>query len=116
VRLGSPSAATVFHVGGGVGLVDLGGQTYSIDAYGTGTNRAFFSGTVATGAAFKLGPSLALRLDAEEYVFRAHFQCRYTRNTRGVCWAVNQGGTPSAASLQNDLVVSLGLAARVNYD
>ncbi len=113
VRLGPPDATVAFHVGGGVGLVDHGGDAYTSDVNLQSSGARFFSGVVAAGAAFKLGSSLALRFDAEDYVFKAQFQCRYTYTASGVCWAVNQGGTSTSSKLQNDLVLSLGLAIRV---
>jgi hypothetical protein len=113
VRLGQPDASVAFHVGGGVGVVEHGGAAYTSDIYLQSSGASFFSGIVAAGAAFKLGSSLALRVDAEDYVFKAQFQCRHTYGASGVCWAVNQGGTNTSSKLQNDLVLSLGLAVRV---
>lgn len=112
VRFSAPDAPAQFYLGGGLGHVFLGGDTYSIDAYGQGTSTSV-GGIASLGTAFKLGPSLALRLDAEDYIFQASFQCRYTQGTRGVCWGVNQSGSPSASELQNDVVLSVGLAFRV---
>jgi hypothetical protein len=112
LRLSAPDALAQFYVGGGLGHVFLGGDTYSIDGYGEGTSTGV-GGVASLGTAFKLGPSFALRLDAEDYIFQASFQCRFTHGTRGVCWGVNQGGSPSASELQNDVVLSVGLAFRV---
>lgn len=108
VRQGSPDATPAFHVGGGVGIVDYGGPAYSFGDLQSG--HASFSGIVTGGATFGLSSSLAMRLDAEDYVFIAHFQCSYNYQDRGVCAAVNQGGQNSSSKLQNDLVLSLGLA------
>ena len=107
VRLGSPDAAAAFHVGGGLAIVDHGGPAYNYGDLQSGS--ASFGGIVAGGATFRLA-SLAMRLDAEDYVFIAHFQCSYNYQARGVCAAVNLAGNNSSSKLQNDLVLSLGLA------
>ena len=113
-RVSPAAATTTFHVGGGIGLVGHGGAAYTVDTYERNRTTAV-SGILTAGAAFRLGQSLALRVDAEDYLFPTDFHCRYTYGTRGVCWAVNQAGTPSSSTLQNDLVLSLGLAVRVGW-
>jgi hypothetical protein len=87
-----PGAPTSFHFGVGVCLVNYGGAAYS-DAHGTSR----LGGTMGEGVALKMDSSLALRLDAELYLFKAQF---------------NDGsGTPTTHSqFQNDFVLSVGLA------
>jgi hypothetical protein len=90
VRVSPPGAPTSFHVGGGLGLVGHGG-----DAYGT-SGMTRFGGILGAGVAFKAGSLLALRLDAEDHLYNAHF---------------SSGGTSkSDYKFQNDLVLSVGLA------
>jgi len=81
-----------FYVSGGVGLVAHGGGGYA----GTnGTTR--FGGVLGAGTRFNIGRSLAVRAEAEDYVFSATFTDPTT-------------GTGTNARFQNDLVFSLGLA------
>jgi len=97
----------VFRLGGGVGLVGHGGAGY---AGASGATR--LAGTVSAGAAFKLGASaLTLRLDAEDYLYGAHFSATsFTCTTNlGLCGVVKRDPY-TKSRFQNDVVLSLGLA------
>jgi hypothetical protein len=91
LRLSPPGAPTSFNFGVGVCLVNYGGDAYT-DAYGTSR----LGGKLGEGVAWKVDSSLALRLDAEVYLFNAQF---------------NDGASTSTTSrFQNDFVLSVGLA------
>ncbi len=112
VRLSPADAATSLHVGGGVGLVGHRGDAYAggPNSGVGGTSRV--GGIVLVGGTFKLGPSpLALRLDVEDYVFRAHFDnLSACLSEFGVCELMSGAPAATRAKLQNDLVVSFGVA------
>lgn len=112
VRLLAANGTTGIHLGSGVGRVSYGGPAYSItDGFLQANGTTFSSWLVTAGAAFRLGQSVALRIDVEEYVYSTSFRCRSTVNAAGICWAVSRGAL--ASERQNDLVASLGLAIRV---
>jgi hypothetical protein len=110
----NPSGNAIWHVGGGVGGVGYRGDAYNgaklADPYLQAIHQTFSSAVVSAGTTIKPGRIMALRLDAEDYIFRAHFQCRSTNGGSGICFASPGVSTPK---LQNDLVLSLALSAGI---
>ena len=111
VRLTDPAAATVMHVGGGIGRVGYGGDAYCCDIYLQTTGTTFLTGVVNAGAVFRMGPLLALRADAEDYLYHTRFQCRSGGGGPVACYFLG-GGSHSAG--QMDVVMSLGLELRLS--
>ncbi|HVH32269.1 MAG TPA: hypothetical protein VNA31_11510 [bacterium] len=108
-RLGAPQARARFHVGGGLGLVRYGGDAYlwyGSTSTGHGGSATFFSGIANVGYTFQLTRSMALRVDAEDYVFAPHFDT-CSRGVSGVCYVVWPGG--ATTSLQHQLAWSVGV-------
>lgn len=117
----------LLRLGGGVGFVSRGGAAYR-DTDGRpgvcGTSR--FAGVVSTGAGFKFGRSgLALRLDAEDYVYSSglyvhgespgcggygQYQCRGLDQVCNYFEPASLTSAPPPNKSQNDLVLSLGFA------
>lgn len=88
-RFGLPTGIASFHIGGGGALVARGGAAYE----GTqGTSD--FGGIANVGASFTLGPMIAIRLDAEDYITSAKFEA---------------DADETESKLQNDLVFSAGV-------
>lgn len=102
------SGPVLFRLGGGLGLVAHGGRAY----IHTGGATAL-AGVASGGLAIKwYGSRLTLRFDAEDYLFKPHLSAEpgcdrggYT----GVCGHIMRL-TGYRSPLQNDLVVSAGLA------
>jgi len=109
-------------LGGGVGLVSRGSGAYSDrDGSPSVCGTSSFAGVVSAGAGFKLGRGgVALRLDAEDYLYGARlyvngespgcgnqYQCRYYGRPQ-VCNLLE--GTSPVNKFQDDLVLSVGLA------
>jgi len=95
-----------------VGLVDHGGGAWNSDQSYHGP-KMFVGGIANAGAAVKPVGWLRLRFDAEDFVYFAHLgPCtRSGPGSGGVCdvfgeWAARTTG----ARLQNDLVLSVGIA------
>ena len=114
VRVNPAGDNTVFQAGGGVGRVGYRGAAYCggaapCDPYLRADVMTFPSKIVTAGAAFRPRRSVALRVDAEDYLFSASFSCRNGGHSPGVCFS----GTPYTPKRQNDFVVSLGVALRV---
>ena len=111
VRLNGPSANTLFHVGAGPARVRYGGPAYCgcNDVYLQMSGSTFDGWVAAAGALFNPSRLISLRLDAEDYMFRAYFACRNGGHSPGVC----NYGFPYTYKRQNDLVVSLGAALRL---
>jgi len=111
VRLNSPGANTVFHLGACPSRVRYGGPAYCgcNDVYLQMSGSTFDGWVAAAGALFNPSRLISLRLDAEDYRFRAYFACRSGGNSPGVC----NYGFARTYKRQNDLVVSLGAALRL---
>ena len=111
VRLNPPVAHTVFHVGGGWGRVSYGGPAYCgcNDVYLQGSGSTFDGWVAAAGAVFNPRRLISLRLDAEDYTFRAYFACRSGGHSPGVC----NYGSAYTHKRQHDLVVAVGAVIRV---
>src|SRR5205085_8030368 len=91
VSVTAPAAATALHVGGGIGSVGYGGAAYCCGTDLQTNGTTFLTGLVNAGAAFRLGPQLALRVEAEDYLYHTRCQCRFGRG-RGFVWYVLGGG------------------------
>jgi hypothetical protein len=113
VRLSPPGNAMTLHVGGGVGSVGYDGEAYGGSQFIGGGHgvTSDVAWIMNAGAVFRLGPRIALRLDAENYLFGINFPCRCCPSY-GVCWGVSSGDG-SRSARQADLVCSLGLAVRL---
>src|SRR5437899_5401735 len=112
LRVTPPQARAGLYVGSGVGLVDHGGEAWNSDASYHGP-KMFVGGIANAGAAVKPVGWLRVRFDAEDFVYFAHLgPCtRSGPGSGGVCdvfgeWAARTTG----ARLQNDLVLSVGIA------
>lgn len=111
VSLTAPAAATALHVGGGIGSVGYGGAAYCCDTYLQTNGTTFLTGVVNAGAVFRLNPQLALRVDADNYLYHTRFQCRSGGGGPVACYFL--GGGPHSAG-QMDVVMSLGLELRLS--
>ncbi len=108
-RVTPPAARAGLHVGGGIGIVGRGGPAYPDGEY-LGP-RASFGGIAVVGGVIKVASSLQWRFDAEDFIYFADVTCRRTGAGGGVCSAgATTGNTPTPSRLQNDVVLSLGLA------
>jgi hypothetical protein len=120
-RVSPPRSPWLLRLGAGIGFVSRGGAAYD-DTDGMsgvcGTTR--IAGVVSAGTGFKFGRSgLALRLDAEDYVYSSGLyvngedpgcggQCR---GLYQLCNYFEHGPSgPPPSRFQNDLVLSLGIA------
>jgi hypothetical protein len=92
VGFGPNAGSASWHLILGGGLVSHGGPAYD----GT-SGLTDFGGIAGVGAKFKVGPSLAIRVDVEDNLFSARF-------------TDDASGTQTASMFQNDLVLLLGLA------
>ena len=122
LRVTPPRSRVGLHVGAGLGLVTHGGFAYP-DWYAGPTT--FVSAIVKLGASINLTRRVAVRLDAEDFVFPAHVgRCFRTGAGGGVVcdlWdAVALGPLsglkvlPTPAVVQNDLVLSLALTVTLD--
>jgi len=111
VRLNGPDANTVFHLGAGPARVRYGGPAYCgcNDVYLQASGSTFDGWVAVAGALFNPSRLISLRLDVEDYEFRAYFACRNGGHSPGVC----NYGFPYTYKRQTDLVVSLGAALSV---
>jgi hypothetical protein len=110
LRVPLPAVRGVLLVGGGLGAVGHGGDAYP----GWYSGPKTFLGVIANlGGVSKLAGPVGLRFDAEDFVYPAHLgPCTRTGPGSGsVCDVVGETAGPSTGSrLQNDIVLSLGLA------
>jgi hypothetical protein len=118
LRVTSAMARVGLSLGGGVGLVTHGGFAYPPWYVGPVT---FLGGIANVGASIRLTKRVAVRLDAEDFIYSAHVG-RCTRSGApggGACdiWNAGELGsvgggfkvTPTASVVQNDLVLSVAL-------
>ena len=118
LRVTSAKARVGLQMGGGVGLVNHGGFAYPPWYAGPTT---FLGGIASVGASIRLTKRLAVRFDAEDFIYSAYVG-RCTRTGApggGACDIWNAGelgsggtssATPTASVVQNDLVLSVGFA------
>ena len=92
VGLGPNAGSTSWHLILGGGLVAHGGHGY--DGLSGLTD---LGGIAGVGARFKVGPSLAIRVDVEDNLFSARF-------------TDDASGAQTASKFQNDITISAGLA------
>jgi hypothetical protein len=92
VGLGPAGRSTSWHLTLGAGLVSHGGAGYE----GIG-GLSDFGGVVGIGAKFKVGKSLALRLDLEDNLYSAKF-------------TDTASGAETESKFQNDIALLVGLA------
>lgn len=69
-----------FYLGGGVGLVDLGGRAYNGVAVTTSV-----AGIVGAGVELKVASGGAVRIEADDYLFRPRFRFESCDQSDGVC-------------------------------
>ena len=106
LRVTPPAARAALQVAGGVGVV--GHQGYAYPPWYTGP-FSFVGGIVNASAVIKLVRWVGVRFDAEDFVHAAHLgPC--TRSIGGVCQVYNNSVPPTSSRLQNDLVLSVGVA------
>lgn len=92
VGFGPTAGSTSWHLILGGGMVAHGGPGYE----GT-SGLTDFGGIAGVGARFKVGPSLAIRVDVEDNLFSARF-------------TDDASGAQTASKFQNDITISAGLA------
>ena len=92
VGFGPNAGSTSWHLILGGGLAAHGGPAY--DGLSGLTD---FGGIAGVGARFKVGPSLAIRVDVEDNLYSARFTDDAT-------------GAQTASKFQNDITISAGLA------
>jgi len=116
LRVPLPRVRGVLHVGGGLGAVGHGsGYGGAYPQWYSGP-RTFLGVIANLGGVIKLVGPVGWRFDAEDFVYLAHLgPCTRTGpGTGSVCDVVGEAAGPSTGSrLQNDLVLSLGLALAV---
>jgi len=113
LRVTPPQARAGLYVGGGVGLVGHGGDAWNSDASYVNGPKTFASVIANAGAVLKPVRWLRVRFDAEDFVYFAHLgPCtRSGPGSGGVCDVFGEwAGRTTGARLQNDLVLSVGLA------
>lgn len=95
-----PARSTSWHALAGVTIVDHAGAVYNLLQSGGGSlsGTTDFGMVVGVGGTFKVGSSLAVRVDAEDNLYSAKF---------------NVGGANSQSKFQNDIVASMGLVFRL---
>ncbi len=112
LRATPPAARTLVHVGGGVSLISHGGDAYQPWYVGSTTSVA---GTATVGAGIRLAQWVAVRLDAEDFVYTTR-PGRCTRTGEGAACAIWDAASltgrpfPTNSTLQSDVVVSFGIA------
>jgi hypothetical protein len=103
-RLNQPSAPTGWHLIGGVAMISRGGDIWDqLESGGVRVDgRTDFGAVIGGGVRLPMGRRLALRIDVEDYVHQAKF-------------TIDDGVTPldTESQLQNDLVISVGLAIQL---
>lgn len=96
-RFAPPAGAIwAIHLGGGVAVIGRGGDAFE-DADGT----TDIGGVLNVGATFDLTPQVAIRLDAEDYLYSAQFEDSET------------GIEIGDSKFQNDLLFTGGIAIRL---
>lgn len=98
--VGPRTASTSWHVLVGMSVVAHGGDAYDLlKSFGGSLSGATDIGmVVGAGGKFKVGSSLAVRVDVEDNLYSAKFKL---------------GGANSQSKFQNDVVVSMGLVVRL---
>lgn len=100
-RLNSAAAQTGWHLVGGLAVISRSGDLWDLfESQGTAVEgRTDFGLVVGAGVMLPVGRGLALRFDLEDYIHQAKF-------------TLDDGTTAvdSESQLQNDLVLSAGLA------
>jgi hypothetical protein len=103
-RLNAPASPTAWHLVGGVAMISRGGEvwdTLSTDSTSV-DGRTDFGVVIGGGVSLPVGKGLALRIDVEDYVYQAKF----TFDLAG-------SRLDTESQLQNDLVLSVGLAIQL---
>jgi hypothetical protein len=98
--VGPRTGSTAWHALAGLSVVAHGGNAYSLlQSLGGSLSGATDIGmVVGIGGKFKVGPSLAVRVDVEDNLYSAKFSL---------------GGANSQSKFQNDIVASMGLVVRL---
>lgn len=103
-RLNAPASPTGWHLIGGLAMTSRGGDIWSqIESSGTKVDgRTDFGAVIGGGVRFPIGKGFALRIDVEDYISQAKF-------------TLDDGvqAVDSESQLQNDLVLSAGLAIQL---
>lgn len=103
-RLNAPTSPTGWHLIGGLAVTSRGGDIWSqIESSGTQVNgRTDFGVVIGGGVRLPVGKGFALRIDVEDYISQAKF-------------TLDDGiqALDSESQLQNDLVLSVGLAIQL---
>ena len=103
-RLNAPASPTGWHLIGGLAVTSRGGDIWSqIESSGTKVNgRTDFGVVIGGGVRLPVGKGFALRIDVEDYISQAKF-------------TLDDGiqALDSESQLQNDLVLSVGLAIQL---
>jgi len=111
LRVTPPAARAALQIAGGVGFVGRGGYAYPPWYVGP---FSFVGGIANVVGVIKVLRWVGVRFDAEDFVYSAHLgQCtRYGASPGGVCevYIPNPTGWPTDSRLQNDLVLSVGVA------
>jgi hypothetical protein len=97
--VGPRTGSTAWHVLAGLSVVAHGGNAYDLlQTIGGSLSGATDIGmVVGAGGKFKVGSSLAVRVDVEDNLYPAKFKL---------------GGANSQSKFQNDVVLSMGLVVR----
>ena len=98
--VGPRTGSTAWHVLAGLSVVAHGGDAYDLLQAGAGSlsGATDIGMVVGVGGKFKIGSSLAVRVDVEDNLYSAKF---------------NLGGANSQSKFQNDVVASMGLVIRL---
>lgn len=98
--VGPRAGSTSWHVLTGLSVIAHGGAMYDVLKGGAGSlsGTTDIGGVVGFGGKFKVGTTMAIRVDVEDNLYSAKF---------------NLGGTDSQSKFQNDIVVSMGLVLRL---
>jgi hypothetical protein len=103
-RLNAAAAKTGWHLLGGLAVIARSGDMWDvIESQGvTVGGRTDFGVLLGAGVTLPVGSGLALRFDLEDYVHQAKFTLEEAGQS-----------ADSESQLQNDLVLSVGLAIQV---
>ena len=94
-RLGGLGPSGSLHAGAGLAYVSRGGEFWDEFEDGGVEGINDFGGTLGLGARFPLSPSMAIRVDLEDYIYSAKF---------------NDADEETEGKLQNDILLSAGLS------
>jgi hypothetical protein len=111
LRMTPPAARAALQVGAGVGWVRHCGYAYLPWYTGPWT---FTGGIANANAVIKLVRCVGLRFDLEDFLYSSYLGiCTRTGGAPGVCLVHDGSPTfgPTRSSLQNDLVLSVGIVA-----